>query len=272
MRWMPQKRVCLVIFTTVVLAPLSLGHAQRGWLSVRMAGSMQTQSQKLKAERAVGIGSALQMLFAMPKSLHVRVGVGYEYSWLRQKDVLDEWQWDYWEKTYIDFLPGAKAQHVNQTLRYTSADSIYSATFHPSQQLKELRLHIGLDYTLPLGQRLALVGGCGFGADLFYRELEMREDWTKRFNLDTTSVDLDYAFHYRLLHFAPTRTGASFYVAPMAALRVTLSPSIDLDGEMTYVHYFRRDRLVGIRLAEAGTKWLPLKGKVVGAIGVTFKY
>ncbi|MGQ9559873.1 MAG: hypothetical protein ACUVWA_05140 [Candidatus Oleimicrobiaceae bacterium] len=272
MGWMPQKIVSPVILATMMLAPFSCGHAQQGWLAVRMAGSLQTQSQKFKAERAVGIGSSLQMLFAMAKSLHVRVGVGYEYSWLRQKDVLDEWQWDYWEKTYIDFLPGAKAQHVNQTLHYTSADGIYSATFRPSQQLKELRLHIGLDRTLALGQRLAFVGGCTFGADLFYRELEMREDWTKRFNLDTTSVDLDYAFHYRLLHFAPTRTGVSYYVAPMAALQVTVSSSIDLDGEVTYVHYFRRDRLLGIRLAEAGSKWLPLKGKVVAAIGLTFKY
>jgi hypothetical protein len=272
MRFVPSETVTLLAFASFLAVHPTAGHAQQGWLAVRMAGSVQTQSQAFKAERAVGIGSALQMVFGLPRNVHLRIGVGYDYLWLRQKDVLDEWQWDYWEKTYIDFLPGAKAQHVNQTLRYTSADSIYSATFHPSQQLKELRLHLGVDYTLALGRRLALVSGCTFGTDLFYRELEMREDWTKRFNIDTTSADLDYAFHYRLLQFAPTRTGASYYVAPTVALRVSISPAVDLDGELAYVHYFRRDRVLGIRLAEAGSKWFPLKGKVLGSIGVTFKY
>ncbi|MBC7185786.1 MAG: hypothetical protein H5U38_02005, partial [Calditrichaeota bacterium] len=82
-------------------------------MSLRIAGSVHGQTEAYRVERAIGIGSDLQMLFRLRGGLYVKLGAGYDYLWLRQRDVLDEWQWDYWEKTYIDFLPGAKAQHVN---------------------------------------------------------------------------------------------------------------------------------------------------------------
>ncbi|MCR4438098.1 MAG: hypothetical protein QHJ34_03545 [bacterium] len=246
--------------------------AQEGDLSLRIAGSVHSQSEASRAERAAGIGSDLQMLFRLWGGLHVKVGAGYDYLWLRQRDVLDEWHWDYWEKTYIDFLPGAKVQHVNQTLRYTSADSIYSAVFHPSQQLKELRLLVGVEQVVPLTRRWNLGAAGAVGVDFFYRELEMREDWTKRFNVDTTSADLDYAFHYRLLHFAPTRKGASVFVAPSLGVRVAASSAVDIGWEVAYVHYLRGERTLGVRLSEDGSRWLPLRGKLMCSLGVTFKY
>ncbi|MBC7186465.1 MAG: hypothetical protein H5U38_05475, partial [Calditrichaeota bacterium] len=161
---------------------------------------------------------------------------------------------------------------VNQTLRYTSADSIYSAVFHPSQQLKELRVLVGVEQVVPVGRGWSLGVATAVGVDFFYRELEMREDWTKRFNVDTTSADLDYAYHYRLLHFAPTRKGASWFLVPSLGARVAVSSAVDVGWEVAYLHYFRGDRSVGVRLSEEGSRWLPFKGKVMCALGVTFKY
>lgn len=267
----PGGRTILFV-SLVALGSTAPGRAQEGGLSLRLAGSIQSHTATYKAQRAAGIGSDLQMAFGVRGGLHLKLGVGYDYLWLRQRDVLDEWEWDYWEKTYIDFLPGAKAQRVNQTLRYTSADSIYSAVFHPSQQLKELRLLVGLEQVIPVSARWSLGAGCAIGVDLFYRELEMREDWTKRFNVDTTSADLDYEFRYRLLHFAPTRKGASLFVSPSLAVRASLTPAIDIGGEVAYIRYFPRDQYMGLRLSQHGARWLPLKAKVVGGVSVTFKY
>lgn len=266
------NKPALLRWSLVALWGASWAGAQEGNLSLRIAGSVHGQSEAYRVERAMGVGSDLQILFRLWGSLHLKLGAGYDYLWLRQRDVLDEWQWDYWEKTYIDFLPGAKAQHVNQTLRYTSADSIYSAVFHPSQQLKELRVLVGVEQVVPVGRGWSLGATAAVGVDFFYRELEMREDWTKRFNVDTTSAGLDYAFHYRLLHFAPTRKGASVFLVPSLGARVAVSSVVDIGWEVAYLHYFRGDRSVGVRLSEEGSRWLPLKGKVMWALGVTFKY
>ncbi len=266
----PSNTLTLMLVCWAAFAVFS--QAQQPGVGVRVGASVHSQSSEFKVERAVGIGSDLQMLFHVGRGLHFKVGAGYDYLWLRQWDVLDEWKWDYWEKTYLDFLPGAKAQRVNQRLRYTSADSIYSAVFHPSQQLKELRLVAGAEQVLRVSDAWRLEAGCTFGVDLFYRELEMREEWTKRFNVDTTSADLDYGFRYRLLHFAPTRKGASLFVAPSLGVRLVVSPAIDIGGQMAYVHYFRGDRYLGVRLSKDGATWFPLKGKVMCGLGVIFKY
>ncbi len=240
---------------------------------IRINSSLHTQTGEYKVSEAQGFGLGAQMKFRVRKKLDFNLNVNYNYSFLEQNDVLDEWEWDYWEDTYIDFIPGAEPEIINKTLLYTSTDSIYSAVFDPTQRLQELKLSLGFDYTFQLTKRLSLYFGFDGGFSLFFRELKMQEHWTKRFKTDSLSSEkFDYEFNYDLLHFAPTKKGNKFYTSTFVGTKFYLSNSLDLDMGVHYVNYFHRDKLLGINFSENARRWFPIKSKVMIAFGLTFKY
>lgn len=242
-------------------------------IKIKILTSLQSQNSSYKASEAKGYGLGAQMNFSIMKNLDYCLKVYYDHAALEQMDVLDEWDWDYWEKTYIDFLPGTDATIVNKTLEYTSTDSIYSAVFHPKQSLKELRLFTGFEYNLPITQKFGLLLGLDGGVSLFNRELEMHEDWTKRYKLDPNSPEkFDYEYHYKLLHFAPTKKGKMLFASPSIGAKFDLSSSLDLMVGVNYTHYFHREKLLGIQLSEIGRRWFPIKSKTQVLVGLTFKY
>ncbi len=247
--------------------------AQNQPLKVKLISSYQFQNEAYKASSADGFGIGGQLNYSIWKGLDVSLNLYYDYMNLQQDDVLDEWEWDYWEQTYIDFLPGTEPEIVNETLRYTSTDSIYSAVFEPSQYLKELRLFVGFEYNFPLTKSIQIYTGAKGGFSLFYRELKMQEHWTKRFKLDSLSTEkFDYEFNYDLLHFAPTREGKILFITPSLGTRIYLSSSVDLDLGARYIYYLQRDELFGIKISQAAKRWFPIKSKTLLSIGLTFKY
>lgn len=261
------------LFTLTLLLSTCLPlQGQDEWIKIRILSSMHSQIQEDRVSRADGFGLGAQMNFVPIRHLEIALKINYDYTFLEQSDVLDEWDWNYWERTYTDFLPGTNATIINQTLAYTSTDSIYSAVFEPRQRLKELRLATGLEYYLPLSQKTAVFLALDAGVSLFSRELSMHENWTKRFKLDTLSTaKFDYEYQYRLLHFAPAKKGNKAFVAPGLGTRIFLSPSLDLSFEARYLYYFNREKLFGI-LFGPGQQWLPFKSKMQLALGLTFKY
>jgi hypothetical protein len=264
-------KISLIILLSTLLSDIAF--SQDYPIKIKILTFLQTQNSSYKASEASGYGLGAQMNFSIFKNLDYCLKVYYDYMALEQAYVLDEWKWDYWEKTYIDFLPGAKGQNVNNTLHYTSTDSIYSAVFDPKQQLKELRLFTGFEYNLPITKKLGLVLGLDGGVSLFNRELEMHEDWIKRYKLDTLSTTkFDYEFNYKLLHFAPTKKGKMLFASRSIGAKYNLSSSLDLMVGVNYTHYFHREKLLGIRISEIGRRWFPIKSKTQFLIGLTFEY
>jgi hypothetical protein len=250
--------------------PLS---AQTVPLKISIGPTLQSQTEIHKAAKAHGYGIGAGMGFILSDRLDFNLKLSYDYMALTQEDVLDEWEWDYWEDTYIDFLPGTDAEIVNKTLTYTSTDSIYSARFDPTQRLKELRFFTGFEYTLPLYKSVSLYAGVDAGFSLFTRQLHMQEHWTKRFKLDTLSTKkFDYEFEYELTHFAPPKKGTKLFASPYLGIKVLLNPSIDLAMGLHYLYYLNRDSLFGIGLSDDGKKWFPIKSKVLINAGLVFKY
>lgn len=266
---LPRSGLFALLLVLSTFLPLQ---GQNEWVKIRILGAMQSQTQEDKVSSANGFGLGAQMNFVPVQRLEFALKVNYDYAYLEQSDVLDEWDWNYWERTYTDFLPGTDATIINQTLLYTSTDSIYSAVFEPTQRLKELRLAAGLEYYLPLSKKTAVFLALDAGMSLFNRELFMHEDWTKRFKVDTLSTTkFDYEYKYRLLHFAPAKKGNRAFIAPGLGTRVFLSSSVDLNFEARYLYYFDREKLFGV-LFGSGQDWLPFKSKIQLGLGLTFKY
>lgn len=224
-----------------------------------------------------GFGVAAEFRFKLTERFKILLQVGYDYMYLFQDDVLDEWDWDYWEDTYIEFLPGITVDEVNKTLRYTSGDSIFSAIFEPSQRLKELRLSTGFGYTQPLFGKLEGIIACELGASLFNRELRMTERWTKRFKLDTLSTGkFDYEYKYDLLHFAPAKEGTRFYIAPTLGLKYNLGQNADLEFNYRHLQYIDRKYIKTIedffQITDRSQQWFPVYSKYQFQLGIVFKY
>ena len=224
-----------------------------------------------------GFGLGSEFRFKLSESFRVLLQVNYDYMYLFQDDVLTEWKWAYWEDTYIEFLPGITVEEANRTLRYTSGDSIYSAVFVPQQRLKELRLATGLTYTHKLWNKLDGFIGLEVGASLYTRELRMTEKWTKRFKLDTLSTErFDYDYRYDLLHFAPSKNGTRFYLAPILGLKYALARNTDLELNYRYMQYIDRKFIEGIenlfQITGNSQKWFPLYSKYQLQLGIVFKY
>ncbi len=242
-------------------------------VKITLLGSLQSQNKAYKADNAIGFGVGANMTFVLFKHFDYSLKVHSDYLTLSQNNVLDEWEWDYWQDTYIDFLPGTKPEIVNKTLSYTSTDSIYSATFHPTQRLKELRLSTGFDYHFPIYKNFAFYAGFDGGISLFTRQLHIEENWTKRFKLDSlSSGKFDYNYEYDLLHFAPPKKGTKLFIAPHVGIKFLLNNSLDFTGGVQYLQYINQDKLFGIKLSEHGNKWFPVKAKILLMFGLVFKY
>jgi len=269
---------CLKLFSNALLAVSGLlwcqsALAQENSIKLKILGDLQMQNSVYRVEEARGFGLGSQMNFPLTQRLDFCLHVNYDYMWLSQNDVLDEWNWDYWEQTYIDFLPGTEPEIVNQTLRYTSTDSIYSATFEPEQRLKELRLFAGVEYQLPITAKLTCYAGLSAGVSLFFRELHMEEHWIKRFKVDSLSTEkFDYDYPFELLHFAPTKKGTILFGAPSLGVRYFLNETVDLDVSIHSLLYYQKNRIAGVLVSSGGEEWYPLKSKTQVKFGLTFKY
>ncbi len=266
------KQSHIILAMTTMLIGASTLFSQTLPLKITIGPSLQTQISE-KASQAQGFGAGAHMSFTLSERLDFNLKLHYDYMALTQTDVLDEWQWDYWQDTYIDFLPGTNAEIVNQTLNYTSTDSIYSATFDPTQRLKELRLFAGFEYTVPVYKSFSLYAGLDAGFSLFTRQLSMQEHWTKRFKLDSLSTGkFDYEYEYDLLHFAPPKKGTRLFTSPYAGMKIRFNSTVDLALGVHYLYYLDHDSLPGIRLSDDGKKWFPIESKVLMTAGLVFKY
>ena len=270
------KRKNYISILLIILSLSVVANAQYSRLSVTGIGHLQLQSGDSRASEGSGYGGVAQFNYNIGKRFRLNFAVGSDMMNLTQSDVLDEWQWDYWEDTYIDFLPGATVEIVNQTLRYDSNDSLFSARFSPDQNLKELTLGIGTDYSMSLSGKFSGVIGVQLGISKFKRELRMEEHWIKRFDLDSTVAGLDYEYEYDLLHFAPSKQGSKIFAAPQFGLNYQLSNSLALTAAGQYLVYFDRgsvewlENLFGI--SDDGERWFPLKNKLRVGVGLTFSY
>jgi len=275
---MRQRLNIVLAFVVSVMFALNLFAAERKIpLEVTTLGGFQNQIDSKNLTEAYGFQTGAQLSFFPDKPFTWNLQIAYDYQWLKQKYVLDEWDWAYWEDTYIEFIPGADVATVNKTLEYTSTDSIYSATFKPTQRMKELRLTTGVEYEIPITRRFGVVGKFNFGASLYSRQLHMTEHWTKRFDLDTTSTGkFDYEFQYNLLHFAPAQEGTRFIAIPGVELRYELSELLDLKLSADYVAYLDRKQFSWLEdifnIGAADQKWFPLNSKALVSLGITFKY
>jgi hypothetical protein len=175
--------------------------------------------------------------YKLNEAFRLNLTVGYDYLFLFQDDVLDKWDWDYWEDTYIEFIPGLNVNQVNRSLSYNEANdsSTFAATFAPQQRLKELRFSAGLEWVQPLVEKLKAVFRYDLGMSLYTRELRMNETWYKRYNIGVDTAFYEYS--YDLLHFAPPKKGMKFFVAPAVGLRYELSRIFDLDLSFRYFGY-----------------------------------
>lgn len=248
-------------------------HAQDKPIKLKILTSLHTQAEEYKVEEAFGYGIGAQMSFSLTGKLDLNLKVQHDRQNLTQRNVLDIWEWDYWEDTYIDFLPGTEPEIINKTLTYTSTDSIYSAVFNPIQSLTELRLSGGLQLNQPITAKLIAYLGFDAGLSVFFRELKMEEQWTKRFKIDPLSTEkFDYEYKYDLLHFAPSKKGTTLFLSPFLGTKYYLSSSLDLDVGFHYLQYVNRKEVIGLKLSNDAEKWFPLKSKIQFVIGLTFKY
>lgn len=268
------NRYQIVLLCLIICLPwMKPTFSQDKPVKIALLGSLQSQTEAYKAADAIGFGVGANMTFILSRHFDYSLKVHYDYLALSQNNVLDEWEWDYWEDTYIDFLPGTEPEIVNKTLSYTSTDSIYSATFHPTQRLKELRLLTGFDYHFPVYKNISLYAGLDAGISLFTRQLHIEENWTKRFKLDSLSTGkFDYNYEYDLLHFAPPKKGTKLFIAPHAGIKFLLNYSLDFTCGVQYLQYINQDKLLGMKLSEHGNKWFPVKAKIMLMLGLVFKY
>lgn len=163
--------------------------------------------------------------------------LGYDYMYLFQDDVLDKWNWTYWEDTYIEFIPGLVVDEVNTRLSYNEFDdsSKFAATFAPQQRLRELRISTGISWIQPVYKKFKAVFDYEVGVSLFTRELQMHEKWYKRYNVGVDTAFYEYS--YDLLHFAPAKRGMKFFVAPAVGIRYELSRVFDIDLAFRFIGY-----------------------------------
>lgn len=226
-----------------------------------------------------GFGLSAAFNYRITDAFRAGIKIGYDYMHLYQRDVLDEWDWDYWEKTYIEFIPGLTVEEANKTLRYNAGtDSTqFSAVFEPVQRLKELKISTQAEYHLPVYKELSAVLGLEFGASLFSRQMEMHEHWIKRYQLDPESTEkYDYEYKFELLHFAPPKTGVRFFLAPAIGVNFDLNDAMAVTADFIYVQYLGHQQ-VGwledlLRIPADSEKWFPVKSKFLISLGLVLKY
>jgi len=160
---------------------------------VKLFTGYQEQSYEKRASEARGFLVGMQLNREITQRLDWNFRVGYDYSYLDQDTVLLEWEWDYWEQ-YIDWmLMGATQQEIDSMSiykEYWRTDSSFHGVFNPVQTLGEVMLSSGLEFNVPVVQRVSLYGGLNMGANIYKRRIKIIEDWTKNFtfNFDSTKL------------------------------------------------------------------------------------
>ncbi len=258
-------------------ASAGLLHGQDRPIQTKLFGAVQTLLSQERMEDGAGYGAGAQISTRLGGNVRLNLTLNYDIMAVQQPYVLDEWEWDYWETTYIPFLPGANLARINHELTYTSTDSIYSAVFDPTQTMKELSISTGFTWELPLGKKITPYVGLSGGLDLFSRTLHMEEHWVKRFSLDSLSAGaFDYEYKLDVLHFAPAKKGKRLFAMPAVGVRYLLSPSVDIDLAAQYVYYPSRDSIEWLEnlfnISSDSQKWFPFKSKALLTLGLTFKY
>ena len=248
-------------------------------LEIKLFGGYQQPIGLKRVQSARGFTLGGQLAYTVTSNLNLHFDIAYDYTSLDQDDVLDEWNWAYWEETYVPFLPAVNLAEVNRTLRYDDGER--AAVFEPEQSLKELRLAVGGAFRLNLSDHLAGFVQFDFGATRYSRELRMTEHWIRRFELTDTNPDstIDtslYNYKYDLLHFAPAKTGWRLFIAPVLGAAYELSESIDLYTEAKYIYYLPRDQVEWLeellQIPVESEQFFPLKARWLIGFGIKFKY
>lgn len=265
-----------LLFLALLAIPAGAQPEEDGPIQTRLFGALQTLVDKGRIDSGTGYGAGAEISTRIQPNVRLRLSLHYDVARLEQPDVLDEWNWDYWQTTYIPFLPGASLAQINHDLVYNSSDSIYSAVFEPSQRMNELRIALGLTWEVPLGSGVTPYIGLNGGLDLYRRGLQMEEHWIKRFDLDSSRAGLDYDYAVDVLHFAPPKKGKRLFAMPVIGLRYAVSSSVDLDGALHYLFYPSRSTIAGLEkmfnISSDSEQWFPFKSKAMMTLGLTFKY
>jgi len=271
--------VSQILLTSILLSNTGLAQVNSDY-SMRFFGLVMDQLSEYRVSQAPGFGIGGELGRDLGRSFTLNVQIAYDAQTLTQDSVLSEWDWAYWENTYIEWLPGGDYEIINQTLSYASGDSIYSAEFLPTQTLNEIRLSLGLDYHTNWKGNIQQFAGLRTGLSIYDRGLKMQEHWTKRFDLDpdTTATDtfpgLNYDYKYVLTHFAPAKTGIRPFISPRLGLRWELSDKYDLELGWTALIYLKRlDTLEDFfNMSKKDFTAFPLESKQQLWIAFRFKY
>jgi len=244
-------------------------------IEITIRGGYQLPLDLRRSDSGSGFDFGGQFSYRFDRSWRVFFNLGYDYMYLEQDDVLDEWDWGYWEETYIPFLPGIDVEEVNRTLRYDNGER--AAAFEPAQRLKELRLSLGGAFEISLTESFMADLEIDFGISIYDRELRMTEHWTRRYELENEAGDtVRYNYTYDLLHFAPSHKGTRFFLSPAVGLNYVLSDYIDLTGQIKYIHYLNRNDVQWLEdlfnIYEDSQQYFPLNSKLLINIGVRFRY
>ncbi len=265
-----QILILLHLLPAIILAQESLP------VEIKVLGGYQFPLELRRVDGGSGFNLGGQLAYRFnTTSWSIFLNVIYDYMYFEQNDVLDEWNWDYWEKTYIPFLPGINVEEVNRTLRYDNGER--AAVFEPSQRLKELRLSIGGAYDFVITESFTTSLEFDFGISIYDRELRMTEHWTRRYEFEGDAGDtVRYNYNYDLLHFAPSHKGTRFFLAPTMGLSYTLGDYIDLIGQVKYIQYLNRKDIEWLEdffnIYEDSQRYFPLNSKLLINIGVRFRY
>ena len=249
-------------------------------VSMRIFGQVSDQLTEYRVAAAPGFGIGAELGKDLGRSWTFNVQMAYDHQSLDQDSVLNEWNWDYWEDTYIEWLPGGDYHIINETLEYMSGDSIYSAHFIPTQKLTELRLSMGLEYHRKGLGKLEPFAGINSGFSIYDRSLKMQEDWTKRYRIaaDTTATDtfpgLNYDYEYQLTHFAPAKKGLRPFISPRIGFRYAVSEKYDVEFGWVGVFYPERlDKLEDLfKIGETDFQAFPLRSKHQIWLAFRFNY
>jgi hypothetical protein len=191
---------CRLILGMLILGSCTLAQDLSPY-TVKLFGGYQQQNTEKLASEARGFLVGMQVNRDLVSRLDWNVRLGYDYSYLDEDTVLLEWEWDYWEQ-YIDWmLMGATQLEIDSMSiykEYWRTDSSYHGVFNPQQTLGEVMISSGLEFNLPVMEKVSLYGGVNLGANIYKRRIKMVEDWTKNFtfNFDSTKLANDLMDEY----------------------------------------------------------------------------
>jgi hypothetical protein len=191
---------CRLILGMLILGSCTLAQDLSPY-TVKLFGGYQQQNTEKLASEARGFLVGMQVNRDLVNRLDWNIRLGYDYSYLDEDTVLLEWEWDYWEQ-YIDWmLMGATQLEIDSMSiykEYWRTDSSYHGVFNPQQTLGEVMISSGLEFDLPVMEKVSLYGGVNLGANIYKRRIKMVEDWTKNFtfNFDSTKLANDLMDEY----------------------------------------------------------------------------